>query len=211
MRCLMLTDQATEPEVAGGNASNPSGKSTITLEGEKQTENRDAMKEPELSPPTPPPKEIIPPPISKVIMTPAPALRTYKSDSSALKSATPSNPAKYEDPLKAYRIPSRTKVTMTALLNRMPGYRSPASSPAAFKNSRRAVSKLAPLHPNRKTPPPPPPRVKAVEKKSKAQRDEEERWEEEWEETYGDAWYEMSESDKNALRREKRDAMWVED
>lgn len=100
---------------------------------------------------------------------------------------------------------------MTDLLNRLPGYRSPARSPSLLKNSKRALGKIAPLHPTRRTPPPPPPRVAKVEKKNKAMREEEERWEDEWEELYGEAWYEMSEEDKERLRRERRDSLWVED
>jgi len=91
------------------------------------------------------------------------------------------------------------------------GCRSPAGSPAALKNSKRAVGKIAPLHSTRRTPPPPPPRVARVEKKTKAQRDEEALWDEEWEEQLGEAWFEMSEEDKERMRRDRRNLLWVED
>jgi hypothetical protein len=139
---------------------------------------------------------------------PGSTLRAYKSEG-ALKTVTIPSP-RIADPLRAYRIPARTKVTMTELLNRM-GCRSLAGSPVAFKNSKRVWGKIAPLHPTRRTPPPPPPRVARVQKKTKAQRDEEALWEIEWEEQYGEAWYEMSEEEKERLRKERRDLLWVED
>jgi hypothetical protein len=143
-----------------------------------------------------------PPPVPPVL-----PLRAYNSEGAAKTSQLP---ARIEDPFRGYRIPARTKVSMTELLNRM-GCRSPACSPVAFKNSKRVLGKIVPLHPTRRTPPPPPPRVVRVEKKTKAQRDEEALWEEEWEEQYGEAWYEMSEEDKERLRRERRDQLWIED
>lgn len=137
--------------------------------------------------------------------------RSVRTHSNAAAPETPGRPpTRVDDPLRKFRIPSRTKVSMTELLNRM-GQRSPAGSPAMFKSSKRVLGRIAPLHPGRRTPPPPPPRVVRVEKKTKAQREQEELWEDEWEEQYGEAWYEMSEEDKERLRRQRRDQLWVED
>jgi hypothetical protein len=72
------------------------------------------------------------------------------------------------------------------------------------KASRSFLSKIAPLHPNRRTPPPPlpppPPR-----KKSKKEIEREERWEEELIENVGGpaAWSCLSEEDRKEMRRAK--------
>lgn len=75
-----------------------------------------------------------------------------------------------------------------------------------LKASRRALSRIAPLHPNRRTPPPPlpPPPPK---KKSKKELEMEEKWEEEIIEEIGGIteWLALSESEKKDLKRLKRD------
>jgi hypothetical protein len=75
-----------------------------------------------------------------------------------------------------------------------------------LKSSRRTLSRIAPLHPNRKPPPPPlpppPPR-----KKSKKELELEEKWEEEIVDEIGGIteWLALSESEKKELKRAKRD------
>ncbi|KAF7374743.1 hypothetical protein MSAN_00359800 [Mycena sanguinolenta] len=72
------------------------------------------------------------------------------------------------------------------------------------KFSRRALSRIAPLHPNRRTPPPPlpPPPPKP---KTKKEKEREERWEEEMIEAVGgwDEWKLLSEQEQKAARRAK--------
>ncbi|KAJ3981116.1 hypothetical protein F5890DRAFT_1537444 [Lentinula detonsa] len=86
-----------------------------------------------------------------------------------------------------------------------------------LKSSRSFLSKIAPLHPNRRTPPPlppaPPPRKKTRkeiewEKKDREEREEmEERWEEELVERVGGMgeWLAMGEEMRKAMKRAKRD------
>ncbi|KAJ6513062.1 hypothetical protein C8R45DRAFT_962338 [Mycena sanguinolenta] len=72
------------------------------------------------------------------------------------------------------------------------------------KFSRSALSRIAPLHPNRRTPPPPlpPPPPKP---KTKKEKEREERWEEEMIEAVGgwDDWKLLSEQEQKAARRAK--------
>ncbi|KAJ7476018.1 hypothetical protein FB451DRAFT_1339116 [Mycena latifolia] len=72
------------------------------------------------------------------------------------------------------------------------------------KFSRSALSRIAPLHPNRRTPPPlpPPPPPKP---KTKKEKEREERWEEEMIEAVGgwDEWKLLSEQEQKAARRAK--------
>ncbi|KAJ8519545.1 hypothetical protein ONZ45_g3539 [Pleurotus djamor] len=117
-----------------------------------------------------------------------------------------------------YSIAPKTKPTpMSELIKRvnsLPG--SPfAASPAArsgvayspyLKSSRSMLSRIAPLHPNRRTPPPPPP-PPPPKKKSKKEIEREEKWEEELIESLGglDAWVALSDVDRKELRRNKFD------
>ncbi|KZS94193.1 hypothetical protein SISNIDRAFT_495216 [Sistotremastrum niveocremeum HHB9708] len=149
----------------------------------------------ELSPPTAP----TPPPKPRE-QTAAPPKAVYE---------TPKN-ANIKVLRDSYTVPARTKVSMTALLQKL-NCHSPSASPSALKLSRRAVGKIAPLHPNRKPPPAPPPRVVRQEKKSKAQRDMEEQWEMEWEDQYGEEWFSIPEEEKAKMRRERRDREWNDD
>ena len=73
-----------------------------------------------------------------------------------------------------------------------------------LKSSRRALSRIAPLHPNRKTPPPPPP-PPPPKKKTKKELEREEKWEEELVESIGgiEAWAAMNEADRKEMRRAK--------
>ncbi|KAJ7364221.1 hypothetical protein DFH08DRAFT_681142 [Mycena albidolilacea] len=72
------------------------------------------------------------------------------------------------------------------------------------KFSRSALSRIAPLHPNRRTPPPPlpPPPPKP---KTKKEKEREERWEEEMIEAVGgwDDWKLLSEQEQKAAKRAK--------
>ncbi|KIJ52487.1 hypothetical protein M422DRAFT_64953 [Sphaerobolus stellatus SS14] len=89
---------------------------------------------------------------------------------------------------------------LSAILQSMNGSSpKPRASPAV---SRSLLSRIAPLHPNRKTPPPPPPRV--IPKKTKKEIEREERWEEELQDTIL-GWCELDESERNRLRKQKRD------
>ena len=82
----------------------------------------------------------------------------------------------------------------------------PVYSPL-LKSSRRSLSRIAPLHPNRRTPPPPLPPL-PPKKKSKKEQELEEQWEEEEiiEDIGGiNEWLALSEEEKNNLKRSKRD------
>jgi hypothetical protein len=115
---------------------------------------------------------------------------------------------------RSHTISARSKSTpMQELIRRVssqPGspFRAPSTvvtrgySPYA-KSSRNALSRIAPLHPNRRTPPlPPPPPPKP--KKTKKQLDMEERWEMELEESV-EGWTTLTDEERAALRRAKRD------
>jgi len=73
-----------------------------------------------------------------------------------------------------------------------------------IKSSRSMLSRMAPLHPNRRTPPPPPPRPPPP-KKSKKQLQMEERIEEELSETI-EGWSCMTDEERRDLRRVRIDA-----
>ncbi|KAF9052466.1 hypothetical protein BDZ89DRAFT_428983 [Hymenopellis radicata] len=75
-----------------------------------------------------------------------------------------------------------------------------------MKSSKSALSRIAPLHPNRKPPPPPlpppPPR-----QKTKKEKEMEEQWEEELVESVGGMteWLAMSDLERKEMRRAKRE------
>jgi hypothetical protein len=73
-----------------------------------------------------------------------------------------------------------------------------------LKSSRSLLSKIAPLHPNRRTPPPPPP-PPPPKKKTKKELEREERWEEEMVESVGgiEAWAAMSDMERRDMRKAK--------
>lgn len=74
-----------------------------------------------------------------------------------------------------------------------------------LKMSRRALSKIAPLHLNRRTPPPPAP-PPPPKKKTKKELEREEKWEEELVEIVGiDVWASMEDSERKEMRRAKID------
>ncbi|KAL5486127.1 hypothetical protein ACEPAI_7171 [Sanghuangporus weigelae] len=109
------------------------------------------------------------------------------------------------------KIPSR-KDSMSALIRRVSSkVQSPLGTPSPVhmysplaKASRTVLSRIAPLHPNRRTPPPPPPRLPAP-KKSKKMLELEEKWEMELAESV-DGWSCMTDEERAVLRRAKRDA-----
>lgn len=75
-----------------------------------------------------------------------------------------------------------------------------------LKASRSMLSRIAPLHPNRRTPPPPlpppPPR-----KKTKKEIEREEKWEEELIDSLGglEAWIALSDAERRDMRKAKFD------
>nr|GAT48742.1 predicted protein [Mycena chlorophos] len=95
-------------------------------------------------------------------------------------------------------------------VNSLPNSPFPAMGGKAFyspyaKFSKRALSNIAPLHPNRRTPPPPPP-PPAPKPKTKKEKEMEERWEEEMIEAVGgwEEWQKLGEEEQKAARRAKR-------
>jgi hypothetical protein len=163
--------------------------------------------------------------VENTITKPAPTSPKKKNVEETPKPAVPSIASNYT-------IASRTKSTPMAELirrvNSRPGSPFPvvmsrrsslggaaastASNPGTptttyspyHKFSRSALSRIAPLHPNRRTPPPPlpPPPPKP---KTKKEKEREERWEEEMIETVGgwDDWKLLSEQEQKAARRAK--------
>ncbi|KAL0954301.1 hypothetical protein HGRIS_003302 [Hohenbuehelia grisea] len=143
---------------------------------------------------------------------------TKENQPPAASKAPPPEPSTPAIPKLSSRnsIAPRTKSTpMSELIRRvnsLPG--SPLSaSPAAragvtyspyLKASRSALSRIAPLHPNRRTPPPPPP-PPPPRKKSKKELEREERWEEEMIESVGgySEWSCLSDAERKDMRRAK--------
>ncbi|KAI0058682.1 hypothetical protein BV25DRAFT_1919188 [Artomyces pyxidatus] len=80
---------------------------------------------------------------------------------------------------------------------------SPAAHSPLAKASKSALRRIAPLHPNRRTPPPPPPRPPPP-KKSKKMLDLEEKWEMELEDTV-EGWWALTDDERKEWRRAKRD------
>ncbi|KAI0264374.1 hypothetical protein BC834DRAFT_970718 [Gloeopeniophorella convolvens] len=77
-----------------------------------------------------------------------------------------------------------------------------ASASPLVKMGRSALRRIAPLHPNRRTPPPPPPRPPAP-KKSKKMLELEEKWEMELEDEV-EGWYALTDEERQQLRVAKR-------
>lgn len=73
-----------------------------------------------------------------------------------------------------------------------------------LKSSRSLLSRIAPLHPNRRTPPPQPPRA-PPKKKTKKELEMEEKWEEEMIDSVGGTseWACLGDDEKKELRRAK--------
>jgi hypothetical protein len=112
--------------------------------------------------------------------------------------------------LKSRALTIKSKATpMSELIRRVnsqpnsPFSNGPSYSPLV-KSSRTMLSRIAPLHPNRRTPPPPLPRPPPP-KKSKKQIEMEERIEEELSETV-EGWSCMTDEERRNLRRARIDA-----
>ncbi|KAG2123475.1 hypothetical protein DEU56DRAFT_863996 [Suillus clintonianus] len=109
---------------------------------------------------------------------------------------------------RAFNIKSKS-TPMSELIRRVnsqpnsPFANGPSYSPL-IKSSRTMLSRIAPLHPNRRTPPPPLPRPPPP-KKSKKQLEMEERIEEELSETV-EGWSCMTDEERRNLRRGRIDA-----
>lgn len=114
--------------------------------------------------------------------------------------------------LSSTPCPPTRRDSMSLLIRRASDkVHSPLGSPSSkyihsplAKSSRVALSKMAPLHPNIKTPPPAPPKPPPP-KKTKKMLDMEEKWEEELAESV-EGWSCLTDEERAALRRAKRDA-----
>ena len=107
-------------------------------------------------------------------------------------------------------VPNSKSTPMSELIRKVNSQPGSPFAPARpnyspfLKSSRTMLRKIAPLHPNRRTPPPPPPRPPPP-KKSKKELEREAKWEEELEDSV-EGWYCLSEEERAALRRAKRNA-----
>ncbi|KIK16095.1 hypothetical protein PISMIDRAFT_686624 [Pisolithus microcarpus 441] len=125
----------------------------------------------------------------------------------------PPEPLPVLDPSTPVRRPASSKPKSTAMGDLIRRVNSQPSSPFSnagrtysplLKSSRTMLSRIASLHPTRRTPPPPPPRPPPP-KKSKKQIELEERIEEELAETI-EGWSCMTEEERKELRRARIDA-----
>ena len=111
---------------------------------------------------------------------------------------------------RTYTISSKKSTPMSELIRKVsslpsspfPQTSRPTYSPLA-KASKSMLRRIAPLHPNRRTPPPPPPKA-PPKPKTKKMLELEEKWEMELEESV-EGWYALPEAERAALRRAKRD------
>jgi len=103
-------------------------------------------------------------------------------------------------------FPTATTSTSSATKIKPLLFRTPTSTAynPMLKSQRSLLSKIAPLHPNRRTPPPPPP-PPPPRKKSKKELEMEEKWEEEMIEDVGgvDAWAAMGDDERREMRKMK--------
>jgi hypothetical protein len=143
-----------------------------------------------------------------------------------LNSETPTKPTKPSESLfpslsSRYTIASKAKPTpMSDLIRRvnsLPGSPFPTPQPRVsrlsigtayspyLKSSRSMLSRIAPLHPNRRTPPPPLP-PPPPPKKTKKEKEREEQWEEELIESVGGIteWACMTDAERKEMRQLKR-------
>ncbi|KAJ7170803.1 hypothetical protein C8R43DRAFT_944646 [Mycena crocata] len=209
-------DEETQKKVKSGKKK--SSKKTVVSESEAE-ENETSQNKPNenSSPRTSSKSQVENMPLDASRFNTSPKSQSFESTP---KLALPSITSKYT-------LASRTKSTpMSELIrkvNSMPGSPFPVIAPrsrASFvvgaaggstptyspynKFSRSALSRIAPLHPNRRTPPPPlpPPPPKP---KTKKEKEREERWEEEMIEAVGgwDEWKLLSEQEQKAAKRAK--------
>ncbi|KAJ3562952.1 hypothetical protein NP233_g9258 [Leucocoprinus birnbaumii] len=127
---------------------------------------------------------------------------------------------KYPSLASRYTIAPKTQTSgISELIRRANSHvNSPFATPAArgsplarsvyspmLKSSRKSLSRIAPLHPNRRTPPPPKP-PPPPKRKSKKELEMEEKWEEEIIDEIGASeWLALSEAEKKEMKRMKRD------
>ncbi|KAG2341797.1 hypothetical protein BDR05DRAFT_990736 [Suillus weaverae] len=141
---------------------------------------------------------------SEVIAAPETTRKIPPRSMAAPPKQTPSTTLKS----RAFTIKSKS-TPMSELIRRVnsqpnsPFSNGPTYSPL-MKSSRTMLSRIAPLHPNRRTPPPPLPRPPPP-KKSKKQIEMEERIEEELSETV-EGWSCMTDEERRNLRRARIDA-----
>ncbi|KAI0714301.1 hypothetical protein C8T65DRAFT_644643 [Cerioporus squamosus] len=149
--------------------------------------------------------------------SPAPRAASSSSAASPYKPVVPVTPntnaagrTSFANGNRTYTIGSKKSTPMSELIRKVaslpsspfPHTSRPTYSPLA-KASKSMLRRIAPLHPNRRTPPPPPPKA-PPKPKSKKMLELEEKWEMELEESV-DGWYALPEGERAALRRAKRD------
>ncbi len=144
---------------------------------------------------------------------PASSTSIYGSASKPFATPVPSARSNFSNANRSYTIGAKsTKHTpMSELIRRasaQPGSPFAATARPVYsplvKGSKAVLRRIAPLHPNRRTPPPAPPRAPPP-KKTKKMLELEEKWEMELEDSV-EGWYAMAESERAALRRAKKDA-----
>ncbi|OJT07196.1 hypothetical protein TRAPUB_1952 [Trametes pubescens] len=144
---------------------------------------------------------------------PASSTSIYGAASKPFATPVPSARSNFSNANRSYTIGAKsTKHTpMSELIRRasaQPGSPFPATARPVYsplvKGSKAVLRRIAPLHPNRRTPPPAPPRAPPP-KKTKKMLELEEKWEMELEDSV-DGWYAMAESERAALKRAKKDA-----
>ncbi|KAH9945364.1 uncharacterized protein BXZ73DRAFT_96354 [Epithele typhae] len=195
-RTAMLSDDEDESAHAADISTNTvtvgisSSVSVQKFSGRQSDAKENDEPESEAMPPLPKPK----PPV-----TPAPARSSFAAAN------------------RAYSISAKKSTPMSELIRRIssaPGSPFPATTRPTYsplaKSTKSVLRRIAPLHPNRRTPPPPPPRL-PPKKKTQKMLDLEEKWELELEDTV-EGWYAMSEEERAVRRRQKRDyELGVED
>ncbi|KAG6845467.1 hypothetical protein H0H87_008827 [Tephrocybe sp. NHM501043] len=152
-----------------------------------------------------------PPPAPSIPQTPKPATGPGESLFPSLSSLYTIAPKTKSTPMSDLirRVNSKPGSPFVSPAPRSGGAR-PATPGTAYspyvKASRSALSRIAPLHPNRRTPPPPlpPPPPK---KKTKKELEREEQWEEELVESVGGIteWACMSDAERKEMRKAKRE------
>ncbi|KAL1949356.1 hypothetical protein VTO73DRAFT_8237 [Trametes versicolor] len=144
---------------------------------------------------------------------PASSTSIYGGLAKPFATPAPSSRSNFTNANRSYTIGAKsTKHTpMSELIRRasaQPGSPFPATARPVYsplvKGSKAVLRRIAPLHPNRRTPPPVPPRAPQP-KKTKKMLELEEKWEMELEDSV-EGWYAMADSERAALMRAKRDA-----
>ena len=144
-----------------------------------------------------------------------PTSETPKKSNKPAESLFPSISSRYTIAPKTRPIPMSDLIRR---VNSLPGSPFPTPQPRAsrlstpgtayspyLKSSRSMLSRIAPLHPNRRTPPPPLP-PPPPPKKTKKEKEREEQWEEELIESVGgiSEWACMTDAERKEMRTLKR-------